>query len=375
MSVNTSARRFPQLPAVMAALAASLVLVASSSALAQGRHERGGGPPPHDFRGPDGPRGYDGPTEATAKAGFVFVDGEYLPPPYDIRFAGEDLSINGRKLTCIPPPPIFFGRGFGGHGSQRGGEQSWRHMVLELKNHLSNEAVVMSFANQPFFVLDTSTAYDLLKSMTMQAERSVRQVSVRERLPDGFDKQIWDDWIDGFKPPENLRQRAAVLINKYDETQREALEDIRARRWLEALSYPLSVSGMVMSVLAIGHLLGGRPHAGRPTFGLDPSPEMIHALNWSLFFTAAFSSIDLLWTIAASSTNDITELNPIGSQFIHDPRHLAGFKVGMTFSCLAVLWLLRKHKRAQIAAWWVCLVLTLVTCRWLMVNSLFTSAL
>ena len=53
---------------------------------------------------------------------------------------------------------------------------------------------------------------------------------------------------------------------------------------------------------------------------------------------------------------------------------LAQFKVGVTFASLALIWVLRRQKRAQIAAWWICLVLTLVTCRWLMVNSLLTSA-
>jgi len=105
--------------------------------------------------------------------------------------------------------------------------------------------------------------------------------------------------------------------------------------------YPLSVSGMVLSVIAIGHLLGGRPHAGQPTRGLDPSPALIHALNWSLFFTAAFSLLDLAWTIITVNTNDTRELNPIGSQLIHDPLRLAEFKVGVTFACLALLWLLR----------------------------------
>jgi hypothetical protein len=108
--------------------------------------------------------------------------------------------------------------------------------------------------------------------------------------------------------------------------------------------------------------------------GLDPSPAMIGALNWSLFFAAVFSSIDLAWTILAVNANAIQELNPLGSHLIENPRHLVGFKVSITFSCLALLWLLRRHKRAQIAAWWICLVLTLITCRWLMIHSLYISA-
>jgi hypothetical protein len=67
------------------------------------------------------------------------------------------------------------------------------------------------------------------------------------------------------------------------------------------------------------------------------------------------------------------ELNPIGSHLVENPRHLAGFKLGITLPSLALIWLLRKYKRAQVAAWWICLVLTFVTLRWLMLSPLFVS--
>jgi hypothetical protein len=233
----------------------------------------------------------------------------------------------------------------------------------------------MSFDGQPFVSFDTSHTYDLLKSMIFTGSRSVRQVAIRNQLPADFNRGVWDDWISNFKPPDELKIRAAAFTNAYEQNQEHALADIRSQRLLEKLAYPLSVSGMVLSVLAIGHLLGGRPHAGKPSRGIDPSPEMIHALNWSIAFAAALSILDLVWTILATSTHTgVTELNPIGNHFIHDPRNLAGFKIGVTFSCLALLWLMRKHKRAQIAAWWLCLVLTLVTCRWLLIDSFYLNS-
>src|SRR5262249_19821067 len=147
--------------------------------------------------------------------------------------------------------------------------------------------------------------YDLLKSMVAQDGRSLRQVSLVERLPADFDKQVWEDWISRFQPPAELLARAASLIRSYDIAQARAASDIRARKWLESLSYPLSISGMVLCVLAIGHLLGGRPHAGKPTLGSDDSPEMIRALNWSLLFVVAFSSLDLAWTLLAAGVHQM----------------------------------------------------------------------
>jgi hypothetical protein len=365
--------------------AVCLVFLSITGASAQDRveHEgrgpggghRGYGPPPERYGGPPerhgglAERGYEQPTTATAKGGYLFVDGEYLTPPYEISLEDERLLVNGREMKCVPPQRSYGGRGYGGLR-----EPSRRWSVGELYGYLHNNNVVMSFANQPFLVLDTNSAYDLFKSLTAMEQRSLRQVSVMEKLPDEFERQVWDDWISRFVPPDNLKVRAVAFVASFDATQREALANIRARRLMETLAYPLSVAGMVMSVLAIGHLLGGRPHAGKSAFGLDPSPEMIKALNWSLLFAAVFSSIDLILTILGANADQIRELNPIGNLWIEDPRHLAGFKVGVTFSCLALLWLLRKYKRAQIAAWWVCLVLTLVTCRWVLMTSLFVTA-
>lgn len=323
------------------------------------------------FGGPGPPR-FDGPTEAKVNdKGFLFIDGEYIAPPYQIRHEGDDVTVNNRKLTCIPPPRDSGGRGFFG---PRPGEGSLRYWVGYLQSQLDQNYVVLSFPDQPNVVFDTTSSYDLLKSFIAQGSRSVRQVSVRDQLPTAFDRKVWDKWIEGFVAPGDLEVRAAATARNFEESQRQALADIRAHRLLEQMAYPLTVSGMVMSVLAIGHLLGGRPHAGQSTLGTDASPQMIRALNWSIAFTVAFSLLDLTWTILALNTKAVSELNPIGSQFIHDPRNLAGFKVSVTFSCLALLWLLRKHKRAQVAAWWLCLVLTLVTCRWLLVDTLIVAA-
>jgi hypothetical protein len=344
-----------------------------------GRPPREFGPPPRGFDSPRGfdqpPRPFDGPQQATAKAGFLFIDGDYLAPPYEIRHEDDSVTVNGRKLTCVPPPPEFpgFGRGFGGPPRT---EQLLRGLVGRLQRELTANAVVLSFADQPFVQFDISTSSDLLRSMVLSdGQRDVRRAEVRQRLPDDFDKNVWDDWIENYVAPPDFARRATVLLANYDEKQRQAEAQIRARRWLEALIYPLEVSGMVLSVVALGHLLGGRPHAGQPTRGIDSSPALIHALNWSLFFAAALSLLDLAWTLVTVRTDDTRELNPIGSQLIHDPLRLAAFKVGMTFSCLALIWVLRRHKRAQIAAWWICLVLTLVTCRWLMVNALLHTAM
>jgi hypothetical protein len=230
---------------------------------------------------------------------------------------------------------------------------------------------VLSFADQPYVALNSQDSHDLLTSLVRQEGRSTRQLAENKQLPEAFDTKVWDEWIRDYRPPDDLQKRAEACVADYERTQEKAEAEIRATQLLSRLNYPLTLASMILSVLAIGHLLGGRPHAGKATRGIDDSPEMLYAHNWSLFFAAAFSAIDLTWTLAAANANQLHELSPIGSQWIEEPRHLAGFKISVTFSALAILWLLRKYKRAQVAAWWICLVLTLLTIRWFAVGSLF----
>ena len=115
---------------------------------------RGFGHFPHargeDFRRPEPT------TEASSEKGYFFLDGEYLPPPYEIRYADGEVTINGRKLTC-EPQRNYFGMGHNGRpfGSGFGPARSdpWRPLVGELAQHLDSDTVVMSFPDQPLVVI------------------------------------------------------------------------------------------------------------------------------------------------------------------------------------------------------------------------------
>jgi hypothetical protein len=91
----------------------------------------------------------------------------------------------------------------------------------------------------------------------------------------------------------------------------------------------------------------------------------------SLALIAAFSGLDLVWTLLASGAGQMTELNPIGSHLLRNPLHLSLFKITATVVSCGLLMYLRQHQRAQLATWWMCLVCTVLTFRWLVLNSMF----
>jgi len=53
------------------------------------------------------------------------------------------------------------------------------------------------------------------------------------------------------------------------------------------------------------------------------------------------------------------------------PAALAAFKVSATCLGTGLLWRLKHYHGAQVASWWLCMILTLVTVRWVTVQSLF----
>lgn len=319
-----------------------------------------------------GPYGREQPIEnegIVIEKGFVFLEGQYLSPPYTIRETEDSLTINGQKLECLPPElDGFASRGF---GPPRGGR--WRYLLHALRSQPGGHCLILSFAKQPVVVFDGASAYFLLKLLT-QGELKADREMLTERLPAGFDREIWSKWLKEFRAPPDLVRRATALIATYDNAEKKAASAIAATRRLNALAYPLTMGGFLFTVLAVGHMLGGRPHANQPTIGVDDSPAAISAFHWTLVMIALLSTLDIVWTFLAAQAGQMRELNPLGSHLVNDPRHLIGYKVGATFPSLALLWLVRRYKRAQIAAWWICLILTVLSFRWLAFNTLFIAA-
>jgi uncharacterized protein DUF5658 len=332
----------------------------------------GGGPPSHFGYGMN--RIPDQPIET----GYLFIEGQCLAPPYKIRLQEGSVTVNNRPLPCKPPEPDQgFARPDGfGRPDRRWESQNtdpWRRLALQLVSQLSASSVVMAFSDQPLVVLDGSAgAYDLFQRLTGEGKTSSK-VELVDRLPDGFDERVWNTWLGSFTPSLGLRARAISLITTFDETDAEARGDVAANRWMSRLAYPLTLSGLLLAVLSIGHLLGGRPAAGKTAFEQDASPETLRALQYSLVLVGLLSLLDLAWTLIASQAGQMRELNPFGSTLIESPLLLAVFKIGVTGMSIGLLFALRKYRRAQVAAWWACLILTILAFRWLVFNSMYVS--
>jgi hypothetical protein len=310
-------------------------------------------------------------TDLSGADGFLFLNGRYVPLPCDIAVDGESLTVNGIVVESIPPAPDGGNRS-GGKMRRSGPGSEARRLGSEIVQQLVGGDIVVALPNQPLVTLFRGKPYcDLLKSL-LKDSRRVMPVSVNRQLMTE-QQPAWNAWLAAFEPTEDFRQRAGRIVAEYDRAEVEAVRAIAASRRLNLFAYPLSVMGMVVTTLGIGHLLSHRPPVDAKSLETDLSPLAIRVLTYSLVLVVIYSALDLTWTILAHQAGQMLELNPLGSHLIENPLHLVAFKMSTTGLAVGLLFVLRKYRKAQLAAWWVCLVCTLLTARWLTISPMMAA--
>lgn len=351
--------------------------------------------------------------EETVDTGFVFLDSEYLPPPYRVQATADSVTLNGRPWPVEsgretfadeergsftadheafagsddiePGRPMGRSAGWGGRwrgdsggfsGGRLGGWNSRsrlsRMAARRLVDDLSMGAVVVVASGRMEIIYSDSDQQDFLVTLLNRNARpdEVRMMPTTTASKVDFDR--WNDWVSGVTVTADLRTRAGRLIE--DAAVAAAMNDaaISANRRLDTFAYPLTVLGMMLGVVALGHLLKSFSRLDDGQDNLLP-PEVLRATTISIGLVVALSLFDLTWTILASQAGQMRELNPLGSRLITDPTMLIAFKFVATLVGCGLLFALRHHRRARLACWWLCLVCTVLTFRWVMFNSMFVA--
>ncbi len=306
------------------------------------------------------------------ETGYVFLDGKYLAPPYQVRVSDGTVYINEEPLSGLSAANGQDDRDSRGWGSRGAGfrENPYRRIIADL----DSGHVVFAYAEQPLMTLnDTLATREFLAVVTAGDKRSDALDELEAVLPDNVDYEKLSSWLSGFTPPPELIERAKADIAAYDATEASNLESIAATRRADVLAYPLTVVGMMLAVFAVGHVLLTRPPEWATKEAADASPKAIRSVGIAVLLILILSGLDLAWTILAWQAGQMRELNPLGSQLIQNPAALVAFKTTVTLLAAGLLFALRRHQSAQYGAWWLCLLLTILTFRWLTFNSLFVS--
>lgn len=334
--------------------------------------------------------------------GYLFIDGEYIEPPYDVSRSQTAIFINGKKLdrNYFRQPLLSYeageptlrndrqaskqtrspkqnraqqdrsqqankqGRGEATNARRVQEATAMRRAYQQAETIKHDAIVVLSRKNAPLVIFPGDVSYRLLTSLK-------REGGPIAPPPSHFGKaeQVsWNRVIADFEPSEPFLSRFASDLADYEVADKNATRISEANRLVAQISYPMTVFAMGAIVVAFGHLL-----STRPTWDVDSEDSTdILPVNKSLVMMAVFSALDLVWTLAATEAGTMRELNPLGSRLIEDPSMLVAFKIVVTGTSIGILYKLHRRPIAQVASWWCCLVLMLLTARWVVFQSMFT---
>lgn len=326
-------------------------------------------------------------SQASEK-GFVVANGVFIPPPYIVDVSSDgNLVINGTKYAVsadtVAPPGIERrprNRGMGrvrfrnsepnelpadqefgrwsrenSGGNSNGGKSQLVKDVLGIL--FSGGLVIVSDKDHGLNYYSRGETYDFVDALLDPSDK------VSQDLPAAMQSHLASLQND----PVFLGKAEAFRIET-NEIERENILSMKRVRWLDQAAYPISTIGMLLIVVATGQLLSIRPPQGDEL--LESSDESASNTLRFVSMILAFSVLDLIWTLLASHDGSMRELNPIGSKIISNPLWLVLFKLATTGVSATILWRMRHSKRIQLASWWLCLLLTLLTARWLVFQSL-----
>ena len=313
--------------------------------------------------------------------GLVFIEGEFVPGPYEVAMTAEGVTINGKVVPSAAPNGFRFANTDNADNDGRGGSRRGQHwqgfgrrfgQMNRVVDCLDSNGVLVAFGDEPLVTLVlTNDVYAFFSAIATRDATSPARQQLFQQLPRSANRGRWADWLAEYTPPDEVQTMGVAYVESYNAIEKANMAEVAAVQRISKLSYPLTVFGMVAGVLALGHLLTSLPRADASATSEGVRPEWVRATVISVALVIVLSMLDLVWTILGHQSGQMQELNPFGSRLIENPQLLIAFKTTATLVSCGLLLALRRHHIARKAAWWACLVLTVLTFRWLVFNSMF----
>lgn len=292
--------------------------------------------------------------------GRVVLRGQALASPYVVSRTGKQVLINGEIVATA-----------------EGSTSSAREIVARIERGLFRGDSVMVFGTNIVASISDEGCMFIIGEL-VRAETLQRQIEfiIHSEL-EGAEQVTTAEWraaLQDFVADESLYEQFLEYerdINSADEASTESSDFSLQVHDSTRSMYGLSVVGMLLIALSAGTLLGNPPKNSGSWSRIVRSPQTLTVMQRCLVLIAAYSLFDLVATMLALKTGHVEEINPLGVGLILTPVALVAFKVASTCLGAGLLWKLKNYHGAQVASWWLCMVLTLVTVRWVTVQSLF----
>lgn len=318
------------------------------------------------------------PTEVTSAdtatdSVFLFFNGKYIPPPYTVRLRSDTtLSINGQRIDANELDLRNYERQSpcGIEIADQTREPSNPETPITLfHNDLSmmlrmHAVIVLEEESPPLIIGDVSDIETSIASLCDADDQ--RELNFHPAAAEA----TWNALVRKFQAPPAFRSHAKRYLEQLDHVHRAGITVITANLLVDAVGYPLHTFAMLMVVMAFGHLLSNKPCIELIGNDTQQHEHTRRVVTRSLILFGVLSAIDLFWTVASSQAGVLREMNPLGNALIRDPITLGVFKLAAVATTIALLVRLHASPVAQVASWWSCLVLTLLTARWLVFHSM-----
>jgi hypothetical protein len=305
--------------------------------------------------------------------GTVIVAGRRLPSPYRVGRQGRYVLVNGERIAELPG-----GRARDGKVKREPVASDPDRFIANIEHWLYEDYAIVVFDERTRIVAESYDAAEFLRSLVdaksldeRVAAAIVWDIDVSDDgMPHRMSTAQWQKVLADFEVTDGLREFIDEFGELLDEEEDDQTVYLAPPDTSAKKMYALSVAGMVLVALSIGTLLNYRPESGRWS-QLVQSDQAMSLVKRTLVLIVALSAFDLACTVFATTASDFLEVNPFGERLLSKPWMLSTFKLGATALGAGILWSRRSYLGAQQASWWMCLVLTLVTVRWVAVQSLF----
>lgn len=305
-------------------------------------------------------------------SGFVILNGQYVAPPYVVGRRGDELLVNGRVVQLESSSRRPKGRGMGGGPGFGAGSRRRRPEQADpaamVEQRLRNDAFLLGIDGQTAGFVPTGQEIELLEVLLSDAGDEAKLQQLAEHEIRWIDSARWAGLIETFKPTDQLRKRVETLVAKRDRLIASVQKPASSSDWL---TYAITVTAMVLGVVALGNLLTDRPTNAFRWHELDASGEGVPVAVRNVVLLVMLGSFDLVSTLIAKQAGGFWEINPLGERLIDNQTALIAFKITALVISATILLSLRRYRSSQIASWWMCFVCTILTFRWAMYNSLF----
>jgi hypothetical protein len=295
--------------------------------------------------------------------GFVLLDGVEIPHPFVLTQDADGISLSGHVLDFPSQkrghrgPPEGMRRKRGMHQRPRAGQ----HSLGQFESLLRLDSLILLSADGPSQLISpprSLAAMDILSSSASEAEK-LEALSLIHHSDQG--SAAWREVVTAFVPTPELATRLKEAHTRHPSRTPTASS--------HRVNNALSIFGFLLAVAALGTLLLHRPDTVGGIRGVNPEPLAMRRVLQAGLLLGALAIYDLVATLTLVQSGLVVEVNPIARGFIQSPIATTIFKLGLTGVAIAGLVAMRRHRPAQVAAWWACVINTVLLLRWATVTS------